>query len=69
MIKANNDNPDIKCAIKVKRCPPEADDIAAGMAEAGIPVDPAVFKSVHMNTAMVKERYAGKPEFSEDFFR
>ncbi len=69
IIKANKNNPNIKQAIKIKGCPPEPDDIAAGMAPAGIPVDPNIFAKVHLGTSVLLARYKDKPGFSDEFFQ
>ena len=69
IIKANKNNSNIKEAIEVKGCPPQAEDIGAGMAAAGIPIDTSIFSNAHLGTSLMLAGYKDKPEFSEDFFR
>ncbi len=66
--QANKDNPDINEMIPVKGCPPAIDDIIKALQKAGINIDPDEVKNVDKSMAVNIKKYAGKPEFSNDFF-
>lgn len=69
MVQANKDHPHINEMLAVKGCPPNPDDIVSALHQAGIPVDPALFKEMDRLPAFFLERYKGRPEFEESFFK
>ncbi|MBU1169461.1 MAG: DUF362 domain-containing protein [Proteobacteria bacterium] len=68
-VKLNKNNPDIKNAIAVPGCPPNLDKLVEGVKKAGIPIDENIFKAFDMAPAMFMAKYAGKKEFTQDFYR
>jgi uncharacterized protein (DUF362 family) len=68
MAKANADHPDIAEAILVKGCPPKPERIVAAFGEAGIALDPELFRSIDQLPGFFMARYADRPEFDERFF-
>jgi uncharacterized protein (DUF362 family) len=69
MYQAHKDNPDIAHMIAVKGCPPDPDKVAEALHEAGIMVDPNIFRGMDRLPGMYMQRYQGKPEFEEALFQ
>ena len=69
MYQANKDNPDIREMIPIKGCPPKTEDIVKALHKAGIEVNPALFENVDQLPGFFMQRYEGKPDFDESFFR
>jgi uncharacterized protein (DUF362 family) len=69
MCEANKNHPDIQDLIAVKTCPPSPAKVVAALHQAGIEVNPAIFEHMDKGPAMYMQRYEGKPEFDESFFR
>jgi len=69
MYQAHKDNPDIKEMIPIKGCPPKTKDMIDALHKAGIDADPSLFDQIDQLPGFFMGRYAGKPEFDEDFFR
>jgi len=66
--KANKDNPDIKEMIAVKECPPKPENVVKALHQAGIDVDPNLFKNLDQMPAFFMGKYEGKSEFDPEFF-
>ena len=66
--KLNKNNPRIKHPILVPGCPPNLDKLVEGVKNAGIDIDPNLFKMFDMAPALFMTKYAGKPEFSKAFY-
>jgi uncharacterized protein (DUF362 family) len=69
MYQAHKKNPDIKHMIAVKGCPPRPEEILNALKEAGIDANPDIFKNIDYLPAFFMERYKGKPEFDDSFFK
>jgi uncharacterized protein (DUF362 family) len=69
MYQAHKENPDIAHMIAVKGCPPKPDELLNALKEAGIDANPDIFKNIDYLPAFFLERYKGKPEFDENFYR
>jgi uncharacterized protein (DUF362 family) len=69
MYQANKDNPDIQEMIPVKGCPPQPDAIVKAFHKAGIDINPALFEKREQLLGMYMQKYQGKTEFDESFFR
>jgi len=67
--QANKDNPDIKKMIAVKGCPPKAEAVVKAFNQVGIQIDSTLFENIDKVPGFFMERYEGKPEFDEAFFR
>jgi uncharacterized protein (DUF362 family) len=67
--QAHKNNPDIREMIPVKGCPPKVDAVMDALKRAGIDVNPALFEHVDQMPGFFMQRYQGKPEFDESFFR
>ena len=67
--QAHKNNPDILEMIPVKGCPPKVDAVMDALKRAGIDVNPALFEHVDQMPGFFMQRYQGKPEFDESFFR
>lgn len=65
----NKKNPDIKNAILVPGCPPDALKLVEGLKKAGIDIDENLFKAFDMAPAMFMAKYAGREDFTQDFYR
>jgi hypothetical protein len=68
MVKANADHPDIAEAILIKGCPPKPERIVEAFREAGIALDPNLFRSMDQLPGFFMARYANRPEFDESLF-
>ncbi len=69
MYKKNKDNPDIREMIAVKECPPRPESVIAAFHKAGIGIDPEIIRNMESMPVFFMERYKGREEFTEDFFR
>jgi uncharacterized protein (DUF362 family) len=69
MYQANKDNPDIQEMIPIKGCPPKTEDIVKALHKAGIEVNAALFENFDQLPGFFMQRYEGKPDFDETFFR
>jgi uncharacterized protein (DUF362 family) len=69
IVEANKDNPDIQERIPVKGCPPKIEVLIEALKKAGIDVNTGLFEQVDQLPGFFMERYSGKPEFDENFFR
>lgn len=67
--QANKDNPDIQEMIAVKGCPPQPEALFKALKQAGIDVDPEVFKEADKIPGIQLKKYKGKKGFDEQFFR
>ncbi len=66
---AHSDHPNINELIKIPGCPPSVEDIKNGLNKAGIKVPSYVFKNIGKAPLLFMQKYKGKPEFKEDFFK
>jgi uncharacterized protein (DUF362 family) len=69
MYQANKDNPDIQEMIPIKGCPPKTEDIVKALHKAGIEVNPVLFENFDQLPGFFMQKYEGKPDFDEAFFR
>ncbi|MDM8535897.1 DUF362 domain-containing protein [Desulfobacterales bacterium HSG17] len=69
MYKANKDHPDIKEMFPIKGCPPNPEDVVTALHQAGIEVDPNLFKNIDHLPGLYMAKYKNRPEFDEDFFK
>jgi hypothetical protein len=69
MYQAHKDNPDIAHMLAVKGCPPDPEKVAEALHQAGIMVDPNIFRGMDRLPGMYLQRYQGKPEFDEALFQ
>ena len=69
MCQAHKDNDSIRQMIPIKGCPPKADSIVKAFQQAGIDVDPNIFKNIGKLPGKFFKRYAGRPEFEESHFQ
>lgn len=67
--QAHKDNPDIQVMIPVKGCPPQPEKIVEALHKAGIEVNPALFEHTDQLPGFFMQRYQGKADFDEAFFR
>lgn len=65
VIRANENNSNIKNAIKVKGCPPSERKLVDTLKKIGIPVQDNAYQEYLMN---LSKKYEGKPEFDKNFF-
>ncbi len=68
MCQANRDHADIREMIPIKGCPPKPDSIVKAFHQAGINVDPKIFKNIQKLPGYFLKRFEGRPEFDEIFF-
>jgi uncharacterized protein (DUF362 family) len=68
-IKLNKDNEQIRNPIPVPGCPPRLDKLVDGLREAGIDVDPDIFKDHELAPELFMKRYLNRPEFSWEFYK
>jgi uncharacterized protein (DUF362 family) len=69
MYQANKNNADIKEMIATKGCPPDLKGALEALHQAGIDVSPTFFENMDMAGGSFMERYEGKAEFEESFFK
>ncbi len=69
MYNENKNDPNINNMIAVKGCPPDPQDVANALIEAGIDTDPTLFNQMDTLPGFFMSRYEGKPEFDESFFQ
>jgi hypothetical protein len=69
MYRAHKDNPTIKHMLAVKGCPPCPEKVIEALHQAGIIVDPNIFRGMDRLPGMYIQRYQGKPEFEEALFQ
>ncbi len=69
MYQAHKDNPDIAHMLAVKGCPPDPEKVAEALHQAGIMVDPNIFRAIDHLPGLYMQRYQGKPEFEEALFQ
>jgi uncharacterized protein (DUF362 family) len=69
MCQAHKDNADIQEMIPIKGCPPKPDSIAKAFQQAGIDVDPNIFKNIEKLPGKFFKRYEGRPEFEDSHFQ
>ncbi|MGD2097065.1 MAG: DUF362 domain-containing protein [Desulfobacterales bacterium] len=69
MCQAHRDNADIREVFPIPGCPPKPDSIVKGFQQAGIHLDPKILKNIPKLPGRFLKRYAGRPEFDENFFR
>jgi uncharacterized protein (DUF362 family) len=69
MCETNGEHPDIQEMIPVAGCPPSPKAVVKAFHQAGIEVNPTIFKYVDKAPGFFMGRYEGKPEFEEAFFR
>lgn len=65
IIQVNEDNPNVKHAVKVKGCPPSEEDVVAAFKSVGLDVNIAVY---HGYMKQQSEKYNGKQEYEKLFF-
>lgn len=68
-VKLNKENKDIKNPIPIPGCPPNMNKLADALKKVGIDVDNELFKEHEISPDMFMDRYKGKPDFTEDFYR
>ena len=69
LYEANKRHPDIEKMITVKSCPPSPEAVVLALHQAGVEVNPEMFKHIDMAPGLFMKKYEGKPEFDESFFR
>ncbi len=69
MCQANKDNAGIRQMIPIKGCPPKPDSIVKAFHQAGIDVDPEIFKNIGKLPGKFFKRFEGRPEFEESHFQ
>jgi uncharacterized protein (DUF362 family) len=69
MVAANKDHPEIREMIPVNGCPPKPEELVRAFHRAGVMVDPALFQAMDRMPGVYMEKYKGRPEFDEGFFR
>jgi uncharacterized protein (DUF362 family) len=69
LYKANKDHPNFENMISVKTCPPSPDAIIDALHQVGIDVNPSILQNLDQAPAFFMQKYQGKPEFEESFFR
>lgn len=69
MYAANKNDPSIRNMIAVKGCPPSRDEIVNALHGAGVPVDPFLIQHPEAAPSIFQQKYEGKPEFDDAFFR
>ncbi len=69
--KKNRDHPNIKELVPIRGCPPSMEDIKNAFETCGIKVNPLVFQegSSDIGGAIFLQKYKGKPEFEESFYK
>jgi hypothetical protein len=67
--QANKNHPDIREMIAIKGCPPKLEDLVKALQQAGIEANPALFENYDQLPGFFLQRYQGKAEFDESFFR
>lgn len=69
LYEANRDHPDFEEMVAIKTCPPSIESIMKALQQAGIDVDPSILEHPERWLAIFMQRYEGKPEFDESFFK
>jgi len=69
LYEANRHHPDIQKMIAIKTCPPSPQAVVKALHQVGIMVNPAIFDHLEEAPSFFMDRYKGKPEFDESFFR
>jgi uncharacterized protein (DUF362 family) len=69
MCLANKDYAGNREMIPIKGCPPKPDSIAKALHQAGINVDPKIFKNIQKLPGYFFKRFEGRPEFDDSFFQ
>ncbi len=69
LYEANRDHPDIRNMIAIKTCPPSPQAVVEALHKVGIKVNPAIFDHIEEAPGFFMERFTGKPEFEEEFFK
>jgi len=69
LYEATKNHPDIGKMISVKTCPPSPEAVVLALHQAGVEVNPEIFKHMDMAPAFFNRKYEGKPEFDESFFK
>ncbi len=69
LYQANKNHPNIDDMIAIKSCPPSPDAVIKALHEAGIDVNPTMLQNLDKVPAFLMQRYEGKPEFDESFFK
>lgn len=67
--QANKNHPDIREMIAIKGCPPKMEDLVKALQQAGIEASPALFENYDQLPGFFLQRYQGRAEFDESFFR
>ena len=67
--EANKKDPHIREMIAVKGCPPKMEDLVKALQQAGVEANPSLFESYDQLPGFFLQRYQGRPEFDETFFR
>ena len=67
--EADKKDPNIQELIAIKGCPPKMDDLVKALHQAGIEANPGLFESYDQLPGFFLQRYQGRPEFDETFFR
>ena len=67
--QANKNHPDIREMIAIKGCPPKLEDLVKALQQAGIEANPVLFENFDQLPGFFLQRYQGKAEFDESFFR
>ena len=67
--EANKKDPRIREMIAVKGCPPKMEDLVKALHQAGVEANPSLFESYDQLPGFFLQRYQGRPEFDEAFFR
>lgn len=68
-INKNKDNPNIKELIMINGCPPKKEEVKGALKSAGIRVPTYFFKNLDKGGLLFMQKYQGKPEFEEKFYR
>ncbi len=67
--QTNKDDPHINEMIAIKGCPPSTKEIVKAFHHAGIPIDPAILEDIDKMPGLYMNKYKGRPDFDESFFR
>ena len=67
--EANKKDLNIREMIAVKGCPPKLEDLVKALHQAGVEANPSLFESYDQLPGFFLQRYQGRPEFDEAFFR
>ncbi|MFX0010149.1 MAG: DUF362 domain-containing protein, partial [Candidatus Hermodarchaeota archaeon] len=66
----NKDHPNIKEMIPIRGCPPSMEDVREAFENCGIKVNPQLFQGgMDQGGAIFLQKYKGKPEFEESFYK